>query len=88
MNPYDPRHPRNQITHQVGAQLRAVRGEAAADKFRDGVVLESERTGDRYVMSHVKQFSATLTRETPKVRGKSARRAEKKARRLARPARR
>jgi hypothetical protein len=47
----------------------------------DGQVIESTLTGTRYVLSHVQPYSATHRREVPKVRGKAARKADKRARR-------
>jgi len=56
-------------------------------RIRDGVTVVSERTGDAYVLEHVNHLAgtATIRRAIPKVKGKAARKADKRARRTGRP---
>lgn len=54
----------------------------ARSKFVDGSIVESLVSGRRYTLEHVRPgHIATMRRELPKVKGKAARKAEKRARR-------
>lgn len=57
---------------------RQARFEARA--FQEGTVLRA-KDGTRYVMGHVTALSCTLRRVVPKVRGKQARKDERRRRR-------
>lgn len=46
----------------------------------NGGRIVAEGDGRAYRISHLSKYSLTLTRETPKVKGKAARKAEKRAR--------
>ncbi len=52
-------------------------------QFTEGCTIVSHKTGDTYTMHHVDhgRETCTLRRATPKVKGKAARKAEKRARR-------
>lgn len=62
-----------------------LRQELLAAKFTNGTVVAMPKSGTRYRLANMHQTSdgpqGTILREVPKVRGKAARRADKKARR-------
>jgi len=64
---------------------RITEGPEAEDKFREGCVVKTMRTGTRYRIENVHMTpwgkQATIRREVPKIKGKAARKAARAARR-------